>query len=104
MRRGLLLIAAAALLCAGAPAMAEKKTLAVVVKGLDNQLRVDGGGVLPADPTAQITSGALEGSNVDASGTLVDMIEAQRSFEQRAKLISTAEQLDQSSASLMSLG
>lgn len=36
MRSGLLLIAAAALLCAGAPAMAEKKTLAVVVKGLDN--------------------------------------------------------------------
>ncbi|MCR2832766.1 flagellar basal body rod protein FlgF [Parerythrobacter lacustris] len=75
-----------------------------VVKGLDNQLRVQGGGVLPADPTAEITSGALEGSNVDASGTLVDMIEAQRSFEQRAKLISTAEKLDQSSASLMSLG
>lgn len=75
-----------------------------VVKGLDNQLRVEGGGVLPADPTAQIASGALEGSNVDASGTLVEMIEAQRSFEQRARLISTAEQLDQSSASLMSLG
>ena len=36
MRRGLLLIAAAALLCTGAPAMAQKKTLAVVVKGLDN--------------------------------------------------------------------
>ena len=36
MKRGVLLIAAAALLCAGSPAMAEKKTLAVVVKGLDN--------------------------------------------------------------------
>ena len=72
MNRGLLLIAAAAFAVAAGPAMAQKKTLAVVVKGLDNQLRVQGGGVLPADPTAEITSGALEGSNVDASGTLVD--------------------------------
>lgn len=74
-----------------------------VVKDLDNQLRVQGGGVLPADPTAQIVSGALEQSNVDSAGTLVEMIEAQRSFERRVKIISTAEQLDQSSAGLMSL-
>ena len=59
--------------------------------------------MLPADPTAEITSGALEGSNVDASGTLVEMIEAQRSFEQRVRVISTAEQLDQASSRLMSL-
>ncbi|RIV85777.1 flagellar basal body rod protein FlgF [Aurantiacibacter zhengii] len=74
-----------------------------VVKDLDNQLRVRGGGVLPNDPEAQIVTGALEASNVDASGTLVEMIEAQRSFERRVQIISTAEQLDQSSASLMSL-
>ena len=36
MRKGVLLIAVAAFLCAGVPAMAEKMTLAVVVKGLDN--------------------------------------------------------------------
>ena len=36
MRKGLLLIAAAALVVAAGPAMAQKKTLAVVVKGLDN--------------------------------------------------------------------
>ena len=75
-----------------------------VVKGLDNQLRVPDGGVLPADPTAQLAIGALEQSNVDVSGTLVEMIDAQRGFERRAKLISTADQLDQSSARLMSLG
>lgn len=75
-----------------------------VVKGLDNQLRVPDGGVLPADPTAELTVGALEQSNVNTSDTLVQMIEAQRGFEQRAKLISTAEQLDQASARLMSLG
>lgn len=74
-----------------------------VVKDLDNQLRVAGGGALPGDPTAEIITGALEQSNVDSAGTLVQMIEAQRSFERRVQIISTAEQLDQSSASLMSL-
>ena len=74
-----------------------------VVKGLDNQLRVPDGGVLPVDPTAELTIGALEASNVDTAGTLVDMIDAQRGFERRAKLISTAEQIDQASSRLMSL-
>jgi flagellar basal-body rod protein FlgF len=74
-----------------------------VAKDLDNQLRVRGGGVLPNDPTARLITGALEGSNVDSAGTLVQMIEAQRSFERRVQIISTAEQLDQSSASLLSL-
>ena len=74
-----------------------------MVKDLDNQLRVAGGGALPGDPTAEIITGALEQSNVDSAGTLVQMIEAQRSFERRVQIISTAEQLDQSSASLMSL-
>ncbi len=74
-----------------------------LVKDLNGWLRVPGNGALPADPTAQLTVGALEGSNVDTATTLVQMIEAQRAFEQRAKIISTAEQLDQSSAQLMSL-
>jgi flagellar basal-body rod protein FlgF len=75
-----------------------------VIKGLDGQLRVPDGGVLPADPTAELSIGALEQSNVNTGDVLVDMIEAQRGFERRAKLISTADQLDQASARLMSLG
>ncbi len=74
-----------------------------LVKDLDNQLRVPGGGILPADPTASLVTGALEESNVDTAGTLVAMIEAQRGFERRTQMISTAEQLDQASARLMSL-
>jgi len=74
-----------------------------VAKDLDNQLRVVGGGVLPADIEARITPGALEQSNVDSAGTLVAMIDAQRAFETRVKLISTAEQLDQASSRLMSI-
>lgn len=74
-----------------------------VMKDIDGFLRVPDGGVLPADPTAKVTIGALEGSNVDTASTLVDMIEAQRAFEQRARIMSTAQQIDQSGARLMSL-
>lgn len=74
-----------------------------VVKGIDTFLKVPGGGVLPADPTAQVTSGALESSNVETAATLVDMIEAQRSFEQRVKVLSTASEIDEAGARLMSL-
>lgn len=74
-----------------------------LVKDIAGQLRVPGGGILPADEAAQVITGALEQSNVDTAGTLVEMIDAQRSFERRTKLISTAEQLDQASSRLMSL-
>lgn len=74
-----------------------------VMKDIDGFLRVAGGGVLPADLEAEVMTGALEMSNVDASSTLIEMIDAQRAFEQRAKLISTAGEIDQAGARLMSL-
>jgi len=74
-----------------------------IVKGLDNLLRVPNGGVLPVDPTASVQTGALESSNVDTATALVEMIEAQRAYEQRAKVIAKAGELDTSSAQLMSL-
>ena len=74
-----------------------------LVKGVDSFLKVPGDGVLPADPTARVTSGILEGSNVETAETLVDMIEAQRAFEQRAKIITTARDLDEAGSRLMSI-
>ncbi|MEP3049906.1 MAG: flagellar basal body rod protein FlgF [Erythrobacter sp.] len=74
-----------------------------IMKGIDTFLRVPGGGALPVDPTAQVTPGALEASNVDTATTLVEMIEAQRAFEQRVKVISTASDLDEAGSRLMSL-
>ena len=74
-----------------------------LAKGVDSFLQVPGGGVLPPDPTATLTTGALEQSNVETAKTLVDMIEAQRSFEQRAKIISTAGNLDEAGSRLMSM-
>ncbi|MEM7665615.1 MAG: flagellar basal body rod protein FlgF [Pseudomonadota bacterium] len=74
-----------------------------LAKGIDSFLKVPGGGVLPPDPTAQVTSGALEASNVQTAETLVAMIDAQRAFEQRAKIISTASEIDEAGSRLMSL-
>lgn len=74
-----------------------------LLKGVDTFLKVVGDGVLPPDPTARVTSGALEDSNVETAQTLVDMIDAQRAFEQRAKIIKTARDLDEASSRLMSL-
>ncbi|WP_174278902.1 flagellar basal body rod protein FlgF [Sphingomonas bacterium] len=72
-------------------------------KGLDNLLRVRGGGTLPADEDATVQSGALEGSNVDMTQALVDMIENQRSYEMTAGLMKSAKDMDESGASLMRL-
>jgi flagellar basal-body rod protein FlgF len=71
------------------------------VKGLDNLLHVKGGGVLPEDPDGKVISGALEGSNVNMSQSLVDMIENQRAYEVQANLMKEAKDMDESSASLM---
>lgn len=74
-----------------------------IAKGLDGLFRVADGGVLPADPEARITSGALEGSNVNAPAALTDMIDASRAWETQVKLLATARDLDTSTAALMKL-
>ncbi|WP_422343547.1 flagellar basal body rod protein FlgF [Parasphingorhabdus sp.] len=74
-----------------------------IVKGHDNLFRVRGGGILPNDPDAGITEGSLEGSNVNMTTALVDMIEASRAWEIQVKFLSTAKDIDSSGASLMQL-
>ena len=74
-----------------------------LAKGIDSFLKVPNGGVLPPDPTARLKPGALEMSNVETADTLVQMIEAQRAFEQRAKIIATAGTLDEAGSGLMAL-
>lgn len=78
-----------------------------IAKGIDSFLKVPGAnggnGVLPPDLTARLTPGALEQSNVETADTLVQMIEAQRAFEQRAKIIRTAGELDEASSGLMAM-
>lgn len=72
-----------------------------VLKGIDGLFRVEGGGLLPVDEEATVITGSLEQSNVKPTEVLVQMIDAQRLFDMRSKLISTARDVDEASASLM---
>jgi len=74
-----------------------------IAKGLDGLFRVTGGGVLPADADARLAPATLEQSNVRPSEVLVEMVEAQRLYDMRTKLVATAKELDEGSASLMRL-
>jgi flagellar basal-body rod protein FlgF len=75
-----------------------------IAKGLDGLLRVEGGGVLPRDEEAAVMTGALEQSNVKPTEVLIEMIDSQRLFAMRTKLIATARECDEGSAQLMRLG
>lgn len=76
-----------------------------IEKGLDGLFRVPGQngqpGVLPQDEEAKLMVGSLEQSNVDPTRILVEMVEAQRLFDMRTKVVSQAKEVDESSASLM---
>jgi len=74
-----------------------------IAKGTDNLFREVNGGALPQDPSGSVTAGALEGSNVNATTALVQMIEASRAWETQIKMIDTAKDIDSSGASLMRL-
>lgn len=58
---------------------------------------------MPADPAAQMVSGALEGSNVNPVEAMVNMISAARLFEAQMKMIKTAEQGDQTASKLLGM-
>ena len=72
-----------------------------VAKGLDGLFRVKGGGALPADPTAKIIPESLEGSNVEPTRALVEMIESSRAWDTHIKLVTTARDIDDATADLM---
>ena len=74
-----------------------------IQKGLDGLFRVADGGALPSDPDARITPNSLEGSNVNTSQTLIDMIEASRSWDMQLQLVTSAREMDTSAADLMRL-
>lgn len=73
---------------------------APLTRGTDGLFR-PAEGDLPADATARLQSGALEGSNVSPVETMVSMIAAARQFEQQMKMISSAEQKEQAATKLL---
>jgi len=75
---------------------------APLTRGIDGLFRADDGD-LAADPKAQLQSGALEGSNVSAVATMVEMIAAARQFEAQMKSLSSAEGNDKAAQQLLSV-
>jgi flagellar basal-body rod protein FlgF len=71
-----------------------------LTRGTDGLFRA-ADGPLPADATARLQSGALEGSNVSAIETMVAMIAASRQFEHQMKALQGAEQREQAAAKLL---
>ena len=74
-----------------------------VRKGVDGLFRVENGGALPSDPSGRLTPRALEGSNVQVSQALIDMIDASRAWDQQINLVAAAREIDTSAADLMRL-
>ncbi len=76
------------------------ETTRQLTRGDDGLFRAADGD-LPADQTARLQDGALEGSNVSPVETMVAMIAAGRQFEQQMKLLQLAQTQGQQSAKLL---
>lgn len=70
-------------------------------KGADGLVRLKSGEGADADPAVQVSSGALEGSNVNAVEAMVSMIALARQFDVQMQLLKNAEQNGQASQRLM---
>ena len=81
-----------------------KPDLQNLFKDSDGLMRMMDGGEAPVDATVKVASGTLEGSNVNAVGAMVKMIELQRQYEMQVKMMSAAEEASASSARLLQLG
>ena len=62
-----------------------------LVRGDDGLFRLRDGGSAQADPAVTVAGGALEGSNVSAIDSMVEMISLARSFETQMSLLKNAE-------------
>lgn len=62
-----------------------------------------GGGTAPIDETVRMTTGFIEGSNVNPVEQMVSMISLARQFEMQTKMITTAETNDRSASQLLAV-
>ena len=74
-----------------------------LIKGADGLFRSRDGNPAPPDATVTVTAGALERSNVNPVGEMVQMIETARRYELAIKTMHTAEQMDAEGARLLRL-
>ncbi|MDO8824985.1 MULTISPECIES: flagellar basal-body rod protein FlgF [Methylophaga] len=80
-----------------------KPDLQNVFKDSDGLMRMADGTEAPLDATVKVASGTIEGSNVNAVGALVNMIELQRKYEMQVKMMSTAEENSAASARMLQI-
>jgi flagellar basal-body rod protein FlgF len=71
-------------------------------KGDDGLLRLKDGSKAETDPTVKLTSGMLESSNVNASQSLINMIELQRLYEFQVRSMNSTDQNEQAAEQMMS--
>lgn len=72
-------------------------------KGSDGLFRLPDGDIAPADASVNLISGALESSNVNAIGSLLNTISLARDFETHIRLIENIEENDSVTAQLLRL-
>ena len=70
-------------------------------KGLDGEIRITAGADAVPVTGIQVIAGALESSNVNPISAMVEMISLSRAFEAQSKTLKSADEMNESSASLM---
>lgn len=74
-----------------------------MTRGDDGLFRMTDGSTAQADPAVTLASGALEGSNVSAVDSMVNMISLGRSFETQMSLLKNVENNEQKASQLLAL-
>jgi flagellar basal-body rod protein FlgF len=76
---------------------------AELVRGADGLFRQRNGQPANIDPNVKVSSGTLEGSNVNVTDAMVNLISLSRQFEMQMKMIQTADTNAQRADQLLSL-
>jgi flagellar basal-body rod protein FlgF len=74
-----------------------------LVRGADGLFRQRNGQAAPVDANVKLSSGTLEGSNVNVSDAMVNLISLSRQFEMQIKMMQTADTNAQRADQLLSL-
>ena len=74
-----------------------------MVRGGDGLFRMRNGEPAPNDETVRVSSGTLEGSNVNVTDAMVNLISLSRQFEMQIKMMQTADSNAQRADQLLSL-
>lgn len=74
-----------------------------MVRGADGLFRLRTGQPAAADENVKVTSGTLEGSNVNVTDAMVNLISLSRQFEMQIKMMQTADTNAQRADQLLSM-